>query len=587
MPERSVYIGIDIGGSWLKGVSVEAGLNMQMNDISARVLSSPVQRVRSRLGENAGPENFIGAMKELLTLILKSEDKVLGIGISTAGVVDYKGENITIAASHLGALKDTQWVNYLKKRFSAPVTLINDADAAAIGAAARGYLRGLQTIGIMPVGTGIGFSLWRNGRRWNPNQMLPLLGCTLTPDGSYDQIAGVSVIAECAGHDLSLIFSNTEHNETRSRYENALSDVIYTACVLYHTDIILLGGGLAEAIRVSGYGIEKVLQERLNDSLAFLKKKVEIKVMPEGNSLPLIGAVLLAMGESVANRVKSSKSYTQINTEIPYDASLELHAMNAFDIVQSLYKAEEEAGINLSVSLNDISEVAGNIASTLDKGGRLIYVGAGTSGRLAAIDTVELACTFGFPRERVYTLISGGLADAAIDIESNFEEDASSVPELLLTGINEKDAVIGISVSGSAYYVQSALALSKSLGAYTVFIQESVNGVIPYCDKTISLHSGHELIAGSTRMKAGTATKRVLNFISTTAMILSGKVYGCYMIEMECINQKLICRAQNILHQLFDLNKEESYSLLEKNGFNLRLAIKEITNSRDLKKTKI
>jgi N-acetylmuramic acid 6-phosphate (MurNAc-6-P) etherase len=107
-----------------------------------------------------------------------------------------------------------------------------------------------------------------------------------------------------------------------------------------------------------------------------------------------------------------------------------------------------------------------------------------------------------------------------------------------------------------------------------VFIQESVNVPVSYCDKVISLHSGHELIAGSTRMKAGTVTKKVLNFISTTAMILQGRVHGCYMIEVECINQKLINRAQNILYKLFGLNDREALDLLKKNNLSLRQAIK-------------
>ncbi|GAP73393.1 N-acetylmuramic acid 6-phosphate etherase [Candidatus Symbiothrix dinenymphae] len=575
---NAVYLGIDIGGSWLKVVLVDSPSLTGIKNISNWVLAKPVNRVRSRLGEQATAADFIAALDELLSLVLNDNDKVMGIGISTAGVVDYKGENIIIAAPHLNPLKDKSWINYLKQRFQAPVTLINDADAAAIGAAARGYLQGFHTIGVMPVGTGVGFTLWRNGRKWNPNQMLPLLGCVMTPDGSYDQIAGVSAIAECAGHDLSLIFSDSRYEEVRCRYEKALANAIYTACVLYHTDIILLGGGLAEAIKTSDYPIEDILQEKLHDSLAFLNKEVQIKVMREGNALPLIGAVLLAMGESIAqNATKSGKVYSQINTEIPYDETLNLHTMDASGIVKLLYKAEEEAGLKLKKSLDDIAEVAVRVAEALAKGGRLIYVGAGTSGRLAAIDTVELACTFGFPRERVYTLISGGLADAAIDIETHFEEDAGSIPELLLTGINEQDAVIGISVSGSAYYVQSALAFAKSLGAYTVFIQESVNVPVTYCDNVISLHSGHELVAGSTRMKAGTATKKVLNFISTTAMILQGRVHGCYMIEVECLNQKLIHRAQSILHKLFGLNDKEALDLLEKNNLSLRQTISEIT----------
>ena len=168
------------------------------------------------------------------------------------------------------------------------------------------------------------------------------------------------------------------------------------------------------------------------------------------------------------------------------------------------------------------------------------------------------------------------MTDAVIDIETNFEEDASAVPEMLLTGINSKDVVIGISVSGSAYYVKSALALAKAYGAFSIFIEDFSHNNAPFCDKIISLNSGNEIIAGSTRMKAGTATKKVLNFLSTTAMILLGRVYGCYMIEVECINQKLIGRAVNILTQLFKIEKDDAYAILKRNELNLHKAIEEI-----------
>lgn len=232
--------------------------------------------------------------------------------------------------------------------------------------------------------------------------------------------------------------------------------------------------------------------------------------------------------------------------------------------------------------MDDISQVAARIVERLKSGGRLIYVGAGTNGRLAAIDTVEIACTFGFARERVLTFIAGGIADAAIDIEMNFEEDASAVPEMLAAFLNEKDVVIGISVSGTAYYVQSALAFAKHMGAYSVLIQEEEKA-LPFCDKVIPLRTGYEVIAGSTKMKAGTATKKVLNFLSTTVMVVSlGKVHGCYMTELECINQKLIQRAVSILMKLFKLKEDEAFVLLKQSSFSLNEAIairnKDVTN---------
>ena len=220
--------------------------------------------------------------------------------------------------------------------------------------------------------------------------------------------------------------------------------------------------------------------------------------------------------------------------------------------------------------------VADKIAEVLSRGGRLIYVGAGTSGRLAAVDTVELACTFGFPRERVLTFIAGGLSEAAVEIESNFEEDASCVPEMVLADVTASDVVIGISVSGYAYYVQSALAYAKSKGAYSVLVTESDFAEHPFCDTIVGLCSGRELIAGSTRMKAGTATKKILNFLSTISMLRLGKVYGCYMTELECLNEKLQQRAVHILKILFDLKEEEAIRFLKDYDYKLNDVIERL-----------
>ncbi len=189
---------------------------------------------------------------------------------------------------------------------------------------------------------------------------------------------------------------------------------------------------------------------------------------------------------------------------------------------------------------------------------------------------MELSCTFGFSRDKVLTFISGGVADAAIDIETGFEEDASSVPELLLANVSSSDVVIGISVSGSAYYVQSGLGFAKFVGAHTIMIQEQCVDALPFCHRVIPLRSGNEILAGSTRMKAGTATKKVLNFISTSVMIRLGKVHGCYMTELECINEKLVKRALHILQALYPMSEDEAYDLLSRNNFKLNQAIRQI-----------
>jgi N-acetylmuramic acid 6-phosphate etherase len=236
-----------------------------------------------------------------------------------------------------------------------------------------------------------------------------------------------------------------------------------------------------------------------------------------------------------------------------------------------------EAGEWLKESIPSLGHTIDTIADRINKGGRLIYVGSGTSGRIAAMDAVEIPCTYGLSEDRIFCLIAGGIADAAIEIESDFEEDASSVPEMLLLNVTALDAVIGISASGTAYYVQSALALTKERGAYSVMIQsEEPQTELPFCDAVIPLHSGYEVVAGSTRMKAGTSTKKVLNFISSAVMIKMGKVAGSYMVDVACINTKLIERAQSILNILYDIDEQEALERLKKEEMNLSCVIQKL-----------
>lgn len=569
-----IYIALDIGGTWLKGIVFTVEKGMPFSEIPALIKRLPYKKVKSRLDINASVEDFIEDLGKLMFLLVNSKDIVGGIGISIAGVVDYAGKNVTIAAKHLQVLMNNVWIAYLQRRFNVPITIINDADAASIGAAALGYLTGFNTIGVMSVGTGLGFTIWRNGRKWTPNYSLPLLGCVYTPSGCYDELVSASgLMRHDAENNLCNIFTKAENLNRKEKYLDDLAGIIRTAYIIYNTNKIKIGGGLANAVTSINYPLALELKELLDKTSLLSSSKVEIEVMPEGNSLSLIGAALIAIGEEKAQFMRHRKSYSELTTEAPYNNTIHLEQLELNDLVHLLWKTEQEAGAHLKKSLQSIVEIASEMTTCLQSGGRIIYVGAGTSGRLAAIDTVEIACTFGFPRHRVITLIAGGAADASIEIETNFEEDASCVPELLLANVTEKDIVIGISASGSAYYIQSALALAKHIGAYSVIIQEEEKETLSFCDKVIALRSGHEVLAGSTRMKAGTATKKVLNFLSTITMVKLGKVHGCYMTEVECINEKLIKRAQNILKVLFDIGEKESYIALEENDFVLNRTI--------------
>jgi len=570
------YIGIDIGGTWIKGAVVDD--KFFQSDKLLKHRDFQIKKIESPLHATSSLDDFVETLNKLINSFNVEIEEITGIGISTGGIVDYGGTKVLKAASHLNVLKSDSWKNNLEKQLQCSVTIINDADAATIGLVETGCLTGNRTIGIMPVGTGLGFTVWRNGRRWRPGKALTLLGSIRLPKGNFDSMASASKLAEFnKDNNLLEVLTNSEFTEQREQYIQNLVKVINSAAILYSLDKEIICGGLADAANACNYHLEQTLNDLLADTPVEMKKSVKVVVSPEGNRLQLIGALALAKSESVANGNRVTLAYNTLDTEIPYQKDLQLQNMQTAAIMETFWQAEQEAAYLLKTSLPIMANIADKSVSRINNGGRIIYVGCGTSGRIAAMDAVEIPCTYGFPEERILAVIAGGVSDAAIEIESDFEEDASAVPEMLLINIKRDDIVIGISASGAAYYVQSALAFAKSRGALSVLIQTKLpDRELPFCDYVIPLNSGNEVVAGSTRMKAGTATKKVLNFLSSTIMVKMGKVAGPYMIDVACINNKLVERAQAILKVLYHIEKNDSLKRLKVANMNLNKVIKDI-----------
>jgi N-acetylmuramic acid 6-phosphate etherase len=213
--------------------------------------------------------------------------------------------------------------------------------------------------------------------------------------------------------------------------------------------------------------------------------------------------------------------------------------------------------------------------ATFRSGGRLFYVGAGTSGRLGVLDASECPPTFGTTPEMVQGIIAGGLPaltrsqEGAEDIVQN---GALAIDE---HGINQKDFVIGIAASGTTPYVRAALERAAALGAKTGIIACSPPppDLVARVDVTMLPIVGPEVVTGSTRMKAGTATKLVLNTITTGAMIRLGKTYGNLMVDLRATNNKLVDRSQRIVMEVCGVSRDEATKLLERAGKSVKLAI--------------
>ncbi len=261
-------------------------------------------------------------------------------------------------------------------------------------------------------------------------------------------------------------------------------------------------------------------------------------------------------------------------TEATNPRSVEIDRLDARQIV-ALMNEEDAIVVNAVRDVADaITEAVERAAASFRRDGRLIYVGAGTSGRLGVLDASECPPTFNTPPSMVVGLIAGGLAALTRAIEGAEDDRERGARDLLALTPTASDLVIGIASSGRTPYVLGAIEAAKAVGAYTVGL--ACNRPSPLgelVDLEIAPLVGPEVIAGSTRLKAGTATKMILNMITTGAMILIGKTYGNRMIDLQPTNQKLKFRTRRILRELGGISDEAAESLLAETAGRLKPAL--------------
>ena len=229
----------------------------------------------------------------------------------------------------------------------------------------------------------------------------------------------------------------------------------------------------------------------------------------------------------------------------------------------------------VDAALPQIEKAVEAVTAAIKEGGRLIYIGAGTSGRLAVVDAAECPPTFGVDYNTVIAVIAGGEKALVRASENAEDQTEAGRRDLLAREVTVKDVVMGISAAGNAAYVVSALNAAKEIGCVTVSLSsnpESKIGAI--ADIPIFVDSGPEVVTGSTRMKAGNTQKMVLNMISTCAMVKTGKVYENLMINLKPTNEKLRKRVIGIVSQICEVDEDTALQLLEDNNFVIRDALK-------------
>ncbi|MDK3156146.1 N-acetylmuramic acid 6-phosphate etherase [Kamptonema cortianum] len=325
--------------------------------------------------------------------------------------------------------------------------------------------------------------------------------------------------------------------------------------------------GSTVEIRLAGglWDIDDLFYEHFS---MLLNKKMEQEhqrcepVIRKLESKPIEGAVFF------------SEAIVDMSTESRNPRSIGLDKMAAREIVRLMNEEEQTVLRALQSAEAEIAIAIEKAAQAFQSNGRIIYVGAGTSGRVAAMDAAEMPPTFGIESESFVAVVAGGDAAKGQAVEDAEDNEHAAVVALNDLKLYPKDIVIGLAASGRTPFVIAACRHARQKGAWTCGIANNKNApLFAHCDHSILLETGPEVLTGSTRLKAGTAQKLVLNRISTGAMVLSGKVIENLMVDVQAKNQKLRERCVRILRELAPVTESEAIASLEQANWNIREAV--------------
>lgn len=269
-----------------------------------------------------------------------------------------------------------------------------------------------------------------------------------------------------------------------------------------------------------------------------------------------------------------SEDFARLETEGRNPRTMDLDRLSTAELVERMHHESLAAFTAVEKVLPQVTQVVDIVAERLAHGGRLFYVGAGTSGRLGVLDASECPPTFGVSKELVQGLIAGGDFALRNPIEGAEDSPETGAADLSARDITAQDVVVGIASSGRTPYVIGALDAARAAGAFTVaFANVSHSALASHADLAIEAVTGPEAVTGSTRLKAGTAQKLILNLITTAAMVRLGKVYSNLMVDVRASNVKLRDRAVRILISATDAGRPEAEAALEAAGGQVKTAL--------------
>jgi len=264
----------------------------------------------------------------------------------------------------------------------------------------------------------------------------------------------------------------------------------------------------------------------------------------------------------------------ELITEQPNPLSLDIDTKSTAEILEIINTEDQKVPLAIQKEIDSIARVVDLVVDAFKQGGRLIYVGAGTSGRLGILDAAECPPTYGTPAEMVQGIIAGGKEAMFRSIEWAEDKESEGVHAIEEKKVGNKDIVLGITASGQAPFVLGAMKRARELGSRVVALSCNSNSLtFQLADFRIFIDVGPEIVAGSTRMKAGTAQKLVLNMITTASMIELGKVYNNLMVDLIPVNNKLVSRSKRLIRLATKCDADTAEKSFEASGRRLKTAI--------------
>ena len=266
--------------------------------------------------------------------------------------------------------------------------------------------------------------------------------------------------------------------------------------------------------------------------------------------------------------------FSELTTEQRNSASANIDKCSTLEMLKIINDEDKKIASAVEKILPHIAKAVELIAEKISSGGRLFYIGAGTSGRLGVLDASECPPTFGTNPETVQGIIAGGSAALISAVEGAEDDKSAAISDLAAKNFSREDVLVGIATSGRTPYVLSGIEYAKKIGAATVGVSCVENSALAkISDIALTVITGAEVITGSTRMKAGTATKMILNMLTTGAMIKLGKVYGNLMVDVSATNEKLRDRAKRIVIAATNCSEEKAVETLKNCGGHAKSAI--------------